>query len=170
MQVKEDHVLFCLSCKHNSPLLKRKSTLLNKWMKIKRIKISRIKVVKCVGAKAQDENIHWNTSKTNNCTVQNAQLLTWSLFTQEIFQGQDQNRPLANLPVVNFLSQPQEMLLPKPLNTQLSVFCCAFWFFPLLGKFLESFFPSKNVTVNNADFYSVLAAIMRKNSHKWPWI
>lgn len=98
--------------------------------------------------------------------AQNAQLLTWSLSTQEIFQGQDQNRPLANLPVINFLSQSQEMPLPKPLNTQLSVFCCAFWFFPLLGKFLESFFPSKNVTVNNADFYSVLAAIMRKNSHK----
>ena len=73
--------------------------------------------------------------------AQNAQLLTWSLFTQEIFQGQDQNQPLANLPVINFLSQPQEMPLPKPLNTQLSVFCCAFWFFPLLGKFLESFFP-----------------------------
>ena len=73
--------------------------------------------------------------------AQNAQLLTWSLFTQEIFQGQDQNWPLANLPVINFLSQPQEMPLPKPLNTQLSVFFCAFWFFPLLGKLLESFFP-----------------------------
>ena len=36
--------------------------------------------------------------------AQNSQLLTWSLFTEEIFQGQDKKRPLANLPVVNFLS------------------------------------------------------------------
>ena len=54
--------------------------------------------------------------------AQNAQLLTWSLFTQEIFQGQDQNRPLANLPVINFLSQPQEMPLPCKA-TEYPTFC-----------------------------------------------
>ena len=37
--------------------------------------------------------------------IQNFQLLTWSLPTKEIFQIHGQNRPMANLPVVNFRSQ-----------------------------------------------------------------
>ena len=32
----------------------------------KRIDKPRIKIIKCVGAKAQDEKIRWNTTKTNN--------------------------------------------------------------------------------------------------------
>ena len=54
--------------------------------------------------------------------LQNSRLLTLSLPTEEIFQVHGQNRPVANLPVVDFRSQPREMPLPKPLNTQLSVF------------------------------------------------
>ena len=32
----------------------------------KRIDDPRIKIVKCVGAKAQDEKMRWNTTKTKN--------------------------------------------------------------------------------------------------------
>ena len=49
--------------------------------------------------------------------VQNFQLLTWSLLTEEIFQAHGLNWPVTNLPVVNFRSQRREMPLPKPLNT-----------------------------------------------------
>ena len=49
--------------------------------------------------------------------IQNCQLLNWSLPTKEIFQVHGQDRPVANLSVVDFRSQPREMSLPKPLNT-----------------------------------------------------
>ena len=50
-------------------------------------------------------------------TIQNSQLLNWSLLKEEIIQVPGQNRPMANLSVVDFRSQPRKMLLPKPLNT-----------------------------------------------------
>ena len=37
---------------------------------------------------------------------QNPHLLTSSLLTEEVFQVKGQNRPMANLPVVDFRSQP----------------------------------------------------------------
>ena len=49
--------------------------------------------------------------------IKNYHLLNWSLLTEEIFQVHRQNRPVKNLPVVDFRSQPREMPLPKPLNT-----------------------------------------------------
>ena len=49
--------------------------------------------------------------------LQNSYSLTFSLPTEEIFQIHGQNRPVANLPVVDFRPQPREMPLPKPLNT-----------------------------------------------------
>ena len=49
--------------------------------------------------------------------LQNSHLLTLSLPTEEVFQVNGQNRPVANLPVVDFHSQPREMLTPKPLNS-----------------------------------------------------
>ena len=45
--------------------------------------------------------------------LQNSHLLTLSLPTEEVLQV---NQPVANLPVVDFHSQPREMLVPKPLN------------------------------------------------------
>ena len=42
--------------------------------------------------------------------LQNSHLLILSLLTEEVLQV---NRPLANLPVVDFHSQPREMLAPK---------------------------------------------------------
>ena len=49
--------------------------------------------------------------------LQNSHLVTLSLPTEEVFRVNSQNRPVANLSVVNFHSQPREMLTPKPLNT-----------------------------------------------------
>ena len=46
----------------------------------------------------------------------NFQVLSLSLRTEDIFQVHGQNRPVTDLPVVDFRSQPQEMPLPKPLN------------------------------------------------------
>ena len=44
--------------------------------------------------------------------LQNSHLLTLSLPTEEVFQVNSQNQPVANLPVVNFHSKPREMLTP----------------------------------------------------------
>ena len=46
--------------------------------------------------------------------LQNSHLLTLSLPTEEVFQANGQNRPVANPPVVNFDSQPREIVTPKP--------------------------------------------------------
>ena len=67
--------------------------------------------------------------------LQNSHLLNLSLPTEEVFQVNGQNRLVANLPVVDFHSQTREMLIPKPLNTQLSVFLLVYWVSSFLGKF-----------------------------------
>ena len=59
--------------------------------------------------------------------LQNSHLLTLSLPTEEVFQVNGQNRPVTNLPVVDFHSQPREMPTPKPLNMQLLVFLLVCW-------------------------------------------
>ena len=96
--------------------------------------------------------------------LQNSQLLTLSLPTEEIFQVHSQKRPVENLPVVDFRSQPREIQLPKPLNTKFSVFLFLFWFS----------FPSKKVwtalSVSDTNFFSVLEALIRENSNKQPRI
>ena len=61
-------------------------------------------------------------------SLQNSHLLTLSLPTEEVLQVNGQNRPVANLPVGDFHSQPSEMLIPKQLNMQLSVFLLIHWF------------------------------------------
>ena len=48
--------------------------------------------------------------------LQNSNLLTFSLPTEEVFQLNGQNRPVANPLVVDSHFQPREMLTPKPLN------------------------------------------------------
>ena len=67
--------------------------------------------------------------------LQNSYLLTLSLPTEEVFQLNGQNRLVANLPVVDFHTQTREMLTPKPLTTQLSVFLLEYWFSSLSSKF-----------------------------------
>ena len=77
---------------------------------------------------------------------QSSNLLTLSLPTEEVFQVNGQNRPVANLPVVDFHSQPREMLTPKPLNTSKEVWT--------------------SMSVSNSFFFSVLAAIIWGISNK----
>ena len=69
-----------------------------------------------------------NNNGSNFRFKKNSHLLTLSLPTEEVFQVNGQNRLVANLPVVDFHSQPIEMLTPKPLNAQLSVFPVVYWF------------------------------------------
>ena len=49
--------------------------------------------------------------------LQNSHSLTLSLLTEEVFQVNGKNGPVTNLLVVDFHSQPREMLTLKPLNT-----------------------------------------------------
>ena len=94
--------------------------------------------------------------------LQNSHLSTLSLPKEEVFQVNGQNRPVSNLPVVDFHSQLRKMPTPKPLNTELSVFLFVYWFFS----------PSRKVwislSVRDTDFLSVLAAIIRESSDKLP--
>ena len=62
--------------------------------------------------------------------LQTSHLLNLSLPTEDVFQVNGQNRRAANLPVVDFHSQPREMPTPTPLNSYLSVFLCVLVFSP----------------------------------------
>ena len=59
--------------------------------------------------------------------LKNSHLITFFLPT-DAFQVNGQNQPVINLPVVNFHSQPREMLTPKPLIKVPSVFLLVYWF------------------------------------------
>ena len=48
--------------------------------------------------------------------LQNSHSLTLFSSTEEVFQVNDQNRPMANLLVVDFHSHSKEMPTPKPLK------------------------------------------------------
>ena len=65
---------------------------------------------KCGGAKAQNEKKSVETLQKQTMglifNTQNSQLLTRSLPKEEIVQVHGQNRPVANLPIVDFRSQP----------------------------------------------------------------
>ena len=50
--------------------------------------------------------------------LRNCHLLTLSLLKEEVFQVKGQNRLVANLPVVDFHSQPREMPIIDPLQAQ----------------------------------------------------
>ena len=77
--------------------------------------------MQCGGAKAQDGEMRriiiTKTTMGVIINLQTSHLLAWSLPTEEVFQVNGQNRPMANLPVVNFRSLPRETPLPKSLNT-----------------------------------------------------
>ena len=78
-------------------------------------------IVECVGTKSLDGKMCWvMITKTTMVVIFNSQnyhLMTLSLLTEEVFQVNGQNRPVANLQVFNFHSQPRKMPTPKPLNT-----------------------------------------------------
>ena len=91
--------------------------------------------------------------------LQNSHLLTLSLPTEEVFQANGQNRPVANPPVVNFDSQPREMVTPKPCEY------VTFGFSFSILVFLP--FLSLNLTVcQRYGILSVLAAVIRESSDK----
>ena len=95
--------------------------------------------------------------------LQNSHLFTLSLSTEEVFQVNGKNRPVANLPDDDFHSQPREMPTPKLLNTKLSVFLLVYCFFP--------FWESSNFTVfQRYGFVSVLTVTIRESSNKLPCI
>ena len=92
-----------------------------------RIDNPQIKIVKYFGLKAQDEKCVETSQKQTMDVIfnkQNSQLLTRSFPVEEIIQVNGQNRPVPNLPVIDFRSQPREM----PLNMKLSLFRSVFWF------------------------------------------
>ena len=145
------------------PLLTRQLNFISELKQ--KVDNPRIKIVKYVGARTQDEKMRWNTAKTNRRNfkyIKNSQLLTWSLPTEEIFQVHGQNRPVANRPAVDFRSQPRERPLPKPLNIY------GLSFHLLLSSLSRKVWMS--LFVGGADFWSVLEAIIWKNSDKPSWI
>ena len=89
--------------------------------------------------------------------LQNSHLLTLSLPTEEVFQVNGQNRLVANLPVVDFHSQPREMLTPKYDIRNFRFFFQYIDFLSLLGKFEPHCLPAKRI------FQS---AVIRESSDK----
>ena len=97
---------------------------------------------KVLSAKAQDEEMCGIITKTTMGVIffiQNSQVLTYSLPTEEIYSGtrkksiqvHGQNRPVTNLPVVNFLLNREKCLY----QSNFRFFFSYFGFLPLLGKF-----------------------------------
>ena len=84
----------------------------------KRIDNLQIKIVNCVGAKAQHEKCVGTLQKQTMGIIFNIQ--NWRIHGQ--------NRPVANLPVVDFRSQPRENSTTKA--TEYVFFC---FFSPYLG-------------------------------------
>ena len=83
---------------------------------------------KVLSAKAQDEEMCGIITKTTMGVIffiQNSQVLTLSI------QVHGQNRPVTNLPVVNFLLNREKCLY----QSNFRFFFSYFGFLPLLGKF-----------------------------------
>ena len=79
-----------------------------------------IVIIECVGADPYDGKMcRIMITKTKMAVIFNLQyshLSTLFLWTEEVLQVNGQNRPVANLPVVDFHSKPREMLTSRPLN------------------------------------------------------
>ena len=105
----------------------------------KRIDNSRIKIVKQVGAKVHDEKKALKHYKNKTMGVifntQNSQLLTWSVPTEEIFQVHGHNRPVANLPVVDFVLSREKCHYQSHLIRNFRFFSPYFGFLLSLRKY-----------------------------------
>ena len=78
----------------------------------------RITIVKCVGANSWDGKMRWIMITNTTMVVIYKILIYWLVLTdRKSLSGKRPNWPVANPPVVDFHSQPKEMLIPKPLNT-----------------------------------------------------
>ena len=71
---------------------------------------SRMKITQWVGAKAQDGKMLW-------IMITKLSFIEFVLTDRRKISDKRKNWPMINLPVVDFRSHPQEMLLSKPLNT-----------------------------------------------------
>ena len=96
------------------------------------------------------------TTMVVNFNLQN--FIDWLVLTEEIFQVNCKSWVVANLPVVDFHSQPREMVTSKPLNVQLSVFFLVYWF-PS---------PSKKVWTLQSVSDTHILVFYRHNSRKLP--
>ena len=79
------------------------------------------------------ENMRWimitKTTMVVILNLKNSHLSTLSLPTEEFFQVDGQNRPLANLPAVDFHVLAERNPITKATES-LSVFLLVYWFFP----------------------------------------
>ena len=100
-----------------------KSTLL--MNENKRIDNPWIRIVKCVGVKAQDENMHLNTTKTNSghsFQYTKFSVIELVLTKRRNLSGTCLKIGLWQSSSSQICSQPGEMPLSKPLNMKLSFF------------------------------------------------
>ena len=68
-----------------------------------------ITIIECVGANSWDGKMRWILITKTTMVVNFSP-------TEEIFQVNGKSWQVANLPVVDFHSQPREMVTLKPLN------------------------------------------------------
>ena len=102
-------------------------------------------MVKCVSAKAQDENIHWNTSKTNNCTK--FSIIDLVLIYTRNLSGTRPKPASSKSASYQFSISATRNAITKATEYPTFCFLLHILVFSPSRKVLESFFPSKNVTV-----------------------
>ena len=87
----------------------------------KRIDNPQIKIGKCLAhSRIKQALNHHKINNGHNCHYYKFLVINLGLTKK--------NRPVANLPDVDFCSQSREMPSPESLNTLLSVFLFVFWF------------------------------------------
>ena len=136
--IYSNHVLFCLTYRHNGLLLIRKVDFINEWKWKDRY--SEEKIVKCRDGALKMKTYVESPQKQSMgpvFNIQNSQLLNWSLSIGKIFQEHGQNWPVANLLVVILilLLSRQKCHYQSHSIRNIRVFFSFFSFLPLQGKF-----------------------------------
>ena len=109
-----DHLLFYLPCKHNRPLLGRKVDFLKNEIIGFTIRKKKSYSASAIKLKMKKSVEPLQKQKMGVAFFsQNSQLLTFSYQPKKCFHVNGRNRPVANLSVVDFRSQPQEIPLPR---------------------------------------------------------
>ena len=133
----------------------------------KKIDNPRIKIVKCVGAKAQNEKMRWNNIKINKRhNFQNTKFSVIDLVLTQI-GNHSGTRPKSACGK----SSSRRFSFPAARNaiTKATEYVTFGFSFRILVFF--SFYESLNVTVcKQHRFFSVSVALILKNSDKRPWI
>ena len=102
-----------------------------------RIDNPQVKIVKCVGTKAQDEKMRWNSTKVNgrNFWYTKFSIIVFALPTEEIFQVHGQKRPVANLLAADLYFSREKCHYQSHWVCNFQFFFPYFDSLPLLGKF-----------------------------------